>query len=106
MILIYIAFSRNATALLAVGGRSDFDRFRALPRAVTVQRIMSLRAACPHGSDLPATPCVYLGWSHRRLERRATDFLGTPCGTARPAAVMPAACPFLMVTVLLFSLDG
>lgn len=45
MILTYVEFSKNTTALLTVEGRSDFGMSRALPRAVTFQRITSLRAA-------------------------------------------------------------
>lgn len=44
MILIYSKFPRNTAVLSDVEGRLDFDMFRALPRAVTVQSIELLRA--------------------------------------------------------------
>lgn len=43
-ILVYIEFSKNTAALFEAEGRLDLDMLRALPRAVTIQRIVLPKA--------------------------------------------------------------
>lgn len=83
VILIYVEFYRNATALLKVKGRSDFDMFGPLPRAVTIQSIMSPRAASLMAPESPANLCVHLGCSccHREA------------GGCLPHCALRGSCP-------------
>lgn len=54
-------FSRNASALLTVAGRSDADTSGALPRAAAVRSLTSPRAASLVAPGWGARPCVCLG---------------------------------------------
>ena len=61
-----------------------------------------MEGSIPCGTDWPASPCIHLGWSHRRLERQAADLLICPVGQPDPplSHLMPVTS--LWVTFLLF----